>query len=90
MVDKGALNKETLQWIQEKLEKNKFPCAKCKHFESVHVKGLCIGCYDEEDDDIHVRSNKTSCYHVYAKMDNLSLIEWVAAYKEEEVKNKLK
>jgi len=81
MVDENNLKKEMSQWIQEKLEKNKFPCAKCKHFESSHIKGLCIGCHDIEN-DWH-GENRVSCYHVYEQIDNLSLIEWVAEQKEE-------
>jgi hypothetical protein len=80
MVNKKNLEKALLEWKQEQLEKGKFPCH-CGHFESSHVKRMCISCHGEEtkengDDD-------TSCWHSYKSMDNLTLIEWMAKHKEE-------
>jgi hypothetical protein len=81
-MDKNALNKETLDWIQKKLEHGKLPCKKCQHFESAHVKGICVACHRAEEDE--TKKNKVSCYHLFKIMDNLSIIEWVAKHKDEE------
>jgi hypothetical protein len=81
-LNKKLLAKEMKAWIETQIEKNKFPCAKCKHFELAHIKGLCIACHDIES-DLHRESN-INCYHQYSKMDNLSLIEWIAEQNEEQ------
>lgn len=79
MESKDALNKELKEWRQEKVQQGKFPCKRCHHFESLHIKRMCIACHDDEIDH---HDFKHSCYHSYEKMDNLSLIEWFAQNKE--------
>lgn len=85
-MDQKNLDKELFQWKQARLEDGKFPC-KCGHFESTHTKRFCIACHG--DDQNHVANVHgegfpfDSCFHVYIKMDNLSVIEWIAKNKEE-------
>ena len=74
---KEALNKETFDWKQSKLEEGKIPC-ECGHFESAHHKTLCLPCHSADGD------NCSHCWHKYYPMDNLALIEWIAKHKENE------
>jgi hypothetical protein len=83
VVNKKELNKEIFDWAQGKLEQGKFPCI-CGHFESSHVKRMCLACHggDEKKDD-PTEHWEGGCWHPFKAMDNLSLVEWMAAHKGE-------
>jgi hypothetical protein len=80
-VDKKILDKEMFAWKQARLEEGKFPCV-CGHFESSHVKRMCIACNNTEISD-EDRVVAYRGFHLYTQMDNLSLIEYMAAHKED-------
>jgi hypothetical protein len=82
-MDQSALDKELFAWKQERLEQGKFPC-ECGHFESSHVKRMCIACHGQiVPDDVLVDYR---AFHRYEQMDNLSLIEYMAAHKNDSEK----
>jgi hypothetical protein len=80
MVNDDHLNAELFAWKQKKLEEGKFPC-QCGHFESSHVRGLCILCHggDSKTDPKY----GDNCWHYFKQMDNLSLIEHMAQHKKD-------
>lgn len=86
MVNKQNLDKELFDWKQKRLEQGKFPCM-CGHFESSHVKGMCIACHGEDNDhpaSAHGEGHAVgSCFHQHAQMDNLTLIEWMAHHQKD-------
>jgi hypothetical protein len=86
LVNKKALDKALLEWKQQRLEEGKFPC-QCGHFESSHVKRMCIACHGEEpNDDVEMSHDfdyGNNCWHEFKSMDNLTLIEWFAKNVEE-------
>jgi len=85
MVDKKALDAELFDWKQKRLEEGKFPC-KCGHFESSHVKNLCIGCHGDPEHTASAHGEGWavgSCFHRFSQMDNLTLIEWMVDNKQE-------
>lgn len=86
-VNKENLDKELYEWKQKRLEEGKFPCA-CGHFESSHVKNLCIGCHGSENDKHPAPAHGEgfavgSCWHKFEQMDNLTIIEWISKNKGE-------
>jgi hypothetical protein len=75
MVNNEQLDAELLAWKREKLDQGKFPCM-CGHFESSHVKGMCIACHGIEGHTESSFLESESCFHIYKQMPNLDLIEW--------------
>jgi hypothetical protein len=75
-MDNQKLNKEVFDWKQSRLEEGKFPCI-CGHFESSHVKRMCIACHGNDTGEF-----TTNCFHPFKQMDNLTIVEWIAAHKE--------
>jgi hypothetical protein len=83
MVNKENLDAELFAWKQNRLEEGKFPCL-CGHFETAHVKRMCIACHGKDTDhesSVHGEGFFDSCFHEFKIMDNLTLIEWFAQHK---------
>lgn len=84
-MNNDALNGELFEWKQKRLEEGKFPCL-CGHFESVHVKNLCIGCHGDEEHPASAHGEGWavgSCFHKYVQMPNLDIVEWMAKNKQD-------
>jgi len=83
-LNKEKLEAELFAWKQQRLEQGKFPC-KCGHFERSHVKRMCVVCQGEDDYNLfsNLSEHKFSCFHSFAPMDNLSIIEWIAAHRND-------
>jgi hypothetical protein len=88
MVNNEQLEAELFAWKQQRLESGKFPC-KCGHFESSHIKRICIMCHGEDDCNIVSYNSPDldlqygNCFHGFEPMDNLSIIEWIAANRND-------
>jgi hypothetical protein len=83
LVNEQNLNKELFDWAQNRLERGKFPCV-CGHFESSHVKRMCIACHGKDQHGEGCSDEDYTCWHPFEQMDNLTLIEWMSKYKGEE------